>query len=45
MIRINLQLFAHKKGMGAQKTVAIVNLKDLVLKEATVSLYWQAIYW
>ncbi len=31
MLKMNLQLFAHKKGLVAQRTVEILKLKDLVL--------------
>ena len=39
MLKINIQLFAHKKGVGSTRTVVIVNLSVLVLSVQTVSLF------
>ena len=38
MMKMNLQFFAHKKGMGSTKNVETQNQRDLVLKEQTDSL-------
>ena len=38
MMKMNLQFFAHKKGVGSQRTVETQNQRDLVLKEQTDSL-------
>ena len=42
MFKINLQLFAHKKGVGSSRNG---RPKDLVLKGETASSCWRATYW
>ena len=38
MMKLNLQFFAHKKGVGSTKKVVTLNLRDLEQKEQTDSL-------
>ncbi len=38
MMKLNLQFFAHKKGVGSTKNGRDSSLRDLVLKELTDSL-------
>lgn len=37
MLKMDLQFFAHKKGVGSTKMVEIPNLKGLVLREQMVN--------
>ena len=39
MFKMNLQLFAHKKGVGSTKNGRDSESKDLALKEQMVSSY------
>ena len=39
MFKMNLQLFAHKKGVGSTKNGRDSESKDLVLREQTDSLF------
>ena len=41
MLNMNLQLFAHKKGMGSTKNGRDSGQRDLEQREQTVSLYLQ----
>lgn len=43
MIKINLQLFAHKKESAVRETAVTVRLRDLESKGATDSMCWPAI--
>ena len=38
MLKISMQFFAHKKVQVLQKTDVILNPRDLVLREQTVSM-------
>lgn len=44
MIRISMQFFAHKKGMGSTKNGRDSESKRLGVKELTVSLFFQATF-
>lgn len=44
MLKLDLQLFAHKKGMGSTKNGRDSNQKDSVQKEQTVSSFSQATF-
>ena len=39
MFKMNLQLFAHKKGVGSQRTDVILSPNALELREQTDSSY------
>lgn len=44
MLKINIQLFAHKKGMGSTRTAVIPNPKDSVSSVQMVSTSSQATF-
>lgn len=44
MLNINIQLFAHKKGMGSTKNGETAKLSALVLSVLTVSLFLPATF-
>ncbi len=45
MIIVNLQLLAHKKGVGSTRTAAIPNPSALAPRKATARLLSLAIFW
>ena len=44
MLKMNLQLFAHKKGVGSTRTAEILRPRDLAPRERTDSLCWLATF-
>ena len=45
MIRLSMQFFAHKKGVGSTKTVVILSPNGWVSNVPMVSMYWPATFW
>ena len=45
MMNINLQLFAHKKGVGSSRNGRDSESNVLARNVPTVSLFWPAISW
>ena len=45
MFRIDLQLFASKKGVGSSRNGRDSESKRLGIKREKDSSFWQAIYW